>query len=160
MRPSVSGIGETCNSCAASVRMIRWRVVHRHVGLVAMADEREGRLLSAAGLFLFLYALILTLAPAVREHSWQVSFRYAHWAGLAAWAVGVWLAHRLIARRLPERDPFLLPLAALLSGWGLMTVWRLEPALGLRQSAWLLVSLAAFVVIPYFSEDLAFLRRY
>ncbi len=127
---------------------------------MAMTEEREGRLLSAAGLFLFLYALVLTLAPAVRAHSWQVSFRYAHWAGLAAWAVGVWLAHRFISRRLPERDPFLLPLAALLSGWGLMTVWRLEPALGWRQSLWLLVSLAAFVAIPYFSEDLGFLRRY
>ena len=125
-----------------------------------MADEREGRLLSAAGLFLFLYALILTLAPAVREHSWEVAFRYGHWAGFATWALGVWLARRFISGCLPDRDPYLLPLAALLSGWGLMTVWRLEPALGLRQSAWLLVSLAAFVAIPCFSKDLSFLRRY
>ncbi len=125
-----------------------------------MTDEREGRLLSAAGLFLFLYALILTLAPAVREHTWQVAYRYTHWAGFAAWAVGVWLAHRLISRRLPDRDPYLLPLAALLSGWGLLTVWRLEPGLGWRQSAWLLVSLGAFVAIPYFSDDLGFVRRY
>ncbi len=125
-----------------------------------MTDDREARLLSAAGLFLFLYALILTLAPAVRAHSWQVTYRYTQWAGFAAWLVGVWLAHRLISRRLPERDPYLLPLAALLSGWGLMTVWRLEPGLGWRQSVWLLVSLAAFVAIPYVSEDLGFLRRY
>src|SRR5512146_826889 len=160
MHRTASGIGATCSSCAASAWLIPSRVGRRHVGLAAMADEREGRLLSAAGLFLFLYALILTLAPAVREHSWEVGLRYGHWAGFATWALGVWLAHRLISRRLPDRDPYLLPLAALLSGWGLLTVWRLEPTLGLRQSAWLLVSLAAFVAIPYFSEDLGFLRRY
>ncbi len=125
-----------------------------------MTEEREGRLLSAAGLFLFLYALILTLAPAVREHSWNVPLRTTHWAGYAAWCVGVYSAHRIVSRRLPDRDPYLLPLAAILSGWGLMTIWRLQPGLGARQAVWLIVSLAAFIGIPYLSDDLSFFRRY
>ncbi len=125
-----------------------------------MTEEREGRLLSAAALFLFLYAIVLTAAPAVREHSWSVPLRYSHWAGYAVWVVGIYIAHRMLARRLPERDPYLLPLAAVLSGWGLMTVWRLEPGLGARQAVWLIVSLAAFMAIPYLSQDLSFFRRY
>src|SRR5512140_3011298 len=145
MRPSASGIGRTCSSCAASARAIRSKAAPRPVGLVPMTDEREGRLLSAAGLFLFLYALIVMLAAAVRAHSWQVPLRYSHWMGFVAWGGGVWIAHRLSSRRLPDRDPYLLPLAAMLSGWGLMTVWRLEPGLGVRQSIWLIVSLAAFI---------------
>ena len=125
-----------------------------------MVDEREGRLLSAASLFLFLYSLVLTLAPAVREHSWNVTYRFSHWTGFVLWAIGIYVARRISARRLPERDPYLLPLAAMLSGLGLLTVWRLEPGLGLRQTLWLLVSLAAFVGLAYAPTDLGYLRRY
>ena len=125
-----------------------------------MTDEREGRLLSAAGLFLFLYALVLTLAPAVREHTWAVTYRTSHWSGFALWAIGIFSAHRVARHRWPDRDPFLFPMAAILSGWGLLTVWRLEPGLGLRQTIWLLVSLAAFAALAYTPADLGFLRRY
>ena len=125
-----------------------------------MNNERESHLLSTAGLFLFLYAVVLTAAPAVREHSWSVPLRWTHWAGYAVWVVGIMIAHRMLSRRLPDRDPYLLPLAATLSGWGLMTVWRLEPGLGARQAVWLAVSLAAFIAIPYLAEDLGFFRRY
>ena len=125
-----------------------------------MSNEREGRLLSAAALFLFLYSLILMLAPAVREHTWAATFRFSHWIGFAVWLVGVYAARHIAARRLPDRDPYLLPLAALLSGWGLLTVWRLDSTLGLRQAVWLLVSLGAFVGLAYAPPDLGFLRRY
>lgn len=125
-----------------------------------MTDQRERRLLALAVGFLFLYSVILSLAPAVREQTWAVSFRLSHWPGFAVWAAGLFGAHMLIRRELPERDPYLLPLAGLLSGWGLLTVWRLEPGLGARQAVWLLVSLAAFVAIPHYSPDLRFLRRY
>ncbi len=125
-----------------------------------MVDEREGRLVSAAALFLFLYSLVLMLAPAVRAHTWAATLRYSHWIGFAIWAVGTYATRRIIARRLPDRDPYLLPLAALLSGWGLLTVWRLEPGLGLRQAVWVLVSLGAFIGIAYAPPDLGFLRRY
>ncbi len=125
-----------------------------------MTDERESRLLSAATLFLALYSLVLTLAPAVREHTWAVTYRYSHWIGFAVWAGGIFAAHRIAARQLPDRDPYLLPLAAMLSGWGLLTVWRLEPGLGLRQALWLAVSLAAFIGLAFAPRKLGYLRRY
>ncbi len=125
-----------------------------------MIEEREGRLLSAAALFLFLYSLVLMLAPAVREHTWAAPLRVSHWIGFAVWLAGVYATRRLIARRQPDRDPYLLPLAATLSGWGLLTVWRLDTSLGLRQAVWLLVSLGALAAIAYAPPDLGWLRRY
>lgn len=120
----------------------------------------EARLLRLAGLFMVLYAAILTLAPVVRERTWEVDLRWSHWIGLALWALAFTIIHRQFARRLPERDPYLLPIAALLSGWGLMTVWRLAPNLGLRQMLWLGVAAATLVLGLRLPHDLAYLRRF
>ena len=49
-------------------------------------------MLLAAG-FLVLSGLVLTLAPAVRAHSWAVSYRWTHWIGLAVWAGGFSAGH-------------------------------------------------------------------
>jgi cell division protein FtsW (lipid II flippase) len=122
-------------------------------------DNVERRLLLLAGAFLALYSLILTLSPAVRENTWQVSYRISHWLGLAIWVGVVMLGHRFLQQRLPERDPFLLPLASLLSGWGLLTVWRLDAGLGLRQALWLVVSMSAAAVLIARMRDLEILRR-
>ncbi len=122
------------------------------------ASERRLLLLSAA--FLFVYTLILTFSPAVREHSWNVSLRLSQWAGFIVWSMAVYAAYWISVRRLPERDPFLFPLASLLAGWGLLTIWRIDSGLGLRQAIWLVVSLAAFCAIIYTPPNLDYLRRY
>ena len=125
-----------------------------------MNDQRESRLIILAAVFLFIYSIILMLAPAVREQSLNVPFRLSHWIGFAAWLLLAFLAYRVTSRLLPDRDPYLLPLALLLSGWGMLTVWRLDSSFGLRQVIWIGVSLAGFSIIPYFLKDLNFLRRY
>ena len=125
-----------------------------------MTDQRESRLLILAAIFLFLYSAILSLSPAVREHSWAVAYRLSHWVGFLVWTVLVFIAHRIISRRLPDHDPYLLPLASMLSGWGLLTIWRLDPGFGWRQALWLGVSLAAILGMLYAPRDLNFLRRY
>jgi cell division protein FtsW (lipid II flippase) len=125
-----------------------------------MTDQRERRLLLLAAAFLFLYSLILTLSPSVRERSWDVSYRLSHWAGFAFWAILFLYAQRIIARQLPDRDPYLLPLASLLSGWGLLTIWRLDSDLGIRQAVWLGVSVTALVATSHAPRDLKFLRQY
>ncbi len=125
-----------------------------------MANQREGRLLNAAAIFLFLYSIILTLSPAVRERSWNVTYRFSHWIGFVIWIGCVFIAHRISSRQLPERDPFFLPLASLLSGWGILTIWRLDSGFGLRQTIWLGVSIAAFIIILFAQKKLDFLRRY
>jgi cell division protein FtsW (lipid II flippase) len=120
----------------------------------------QSRLLKLAAAFLFLYALILTLSPAGRERAWNVDYRWSHWLGFLVWAGMAALAHFQLRRRLPESDPYLLPLAALLSGWGLLTVWRLDVNLGLRQTLWLAVSGGALILGLRLPAGLGFLRRY
>jgi cell division protein FtsW (lipid II flippase) len=123
-------------------------------------DQRQSRLLIVAAVFLFLYSIILTLSPAVREQTWNVSYRWSHWIGLIVWAGFFSLADRFTRRKLPDRDPFLLPFASLLSGWGLLTIWRLNSAFGIRQAIWLAFSSVVLIAIFYLPSDLSLLRRY
>jgi len=116
--------------------------------------------MSLAAAFVFCASIILTLSPAARLHSWAVTFRWDHWIGFIAWLVLFAILHRQTSVHLPERDPYLLPLAALLSGWGLLTIWRLNPALGLRQTAWLAVSLIVLGIGLRVPLGLQLLRRY
>ena len=120
----------------------------------------QGRLLSLAGVFLFLFSITLTLAPAVRSHSWQVDYVWQHWIGYIAWLAAIIFLHLQTTQRLPYRDPYLLPATALLSGWGLLTIFRLAPNFGYRQSAWLLVAVAVVATGLRLPRDLGYLRRY
>lgn len=126
----------------------------------ATPTQTQSRLLRLAGIFLFLYSLILTLAPAARARTWAVDYRWSHWLGYAAWVVIFTLTHILSRRRLPDADPYLLPIAALLTGWGILTIYRLVPSFGLRQTAWLLVCGVVFLLGLHLSPELRFLRRY
>ncbi|MBT3391684.1 MAG: FtsW/RodA/SpoVE family cell cycle protein [Chloroflexi bacterium] len=108
-------------------------------------DKTQRRLFVLAALFVGFYALALTLSPAARARAWDVDYRIGHWLGYAIWLVGFALAMRETPRRLPKSDPLLLPLIALLSGWGLLTIWRLTFTYGLRQTIWLAVALGALI---------------
>lgn len=70
------------------------------------------------------------------------------------------LAHTQIKRRIPEADPYLLPLAALLTGWGLLTIYRLVPGFGFRQTIWLAVCGLVLLFGLRLSPELRLLRRY
>jgi cell division protein FtsW (lipid II flippase) len=120
----------------------------------------QGRLLTFAALFLLLFSIALTLAPAVRMRAWEVEYRWNHWSGYIVWLLTFILLHRFTARRLPDRDPYLLPAAALLTGWGLLTIWRLDAVFGLRQTVWLLVTLVIVVIGMRIDRPLTLLRRY
>lgn len=125
-----------------------------------MHDSTQSRLLRWAAFFLFVYSVILTISPAVRERTWGVDYRLSHWIGFAAWVVLITFAHRATVKYLPERDPYLLPAAALLTGWGLLTIWRLDEAFGLRQTIWLGVSITIFILVLYSPQNIIYLRRY
>lgn len=120
----------------------------------------QGNLLKAAAAFLFLQALIITLAPAVRARTWDVEYRWSHWIAFFIWGLFVFRAHQSIIRQLPDSDPYLFPMTACLSGWGLLMVWRLDPAFGTRQAVWLVVSLLIFLFGLGLPSTLDFLRKY
>ena len=77
-----------------------------------------------------------------------------------------WLIHQQLSRQLPEREPYVFPLAALLTGWGLLTVWRLSDNFGLRQTAWLLLIGIVFILALRYDckqsggRVLVYLRRF
>ncbi len=110
--------------------------------------------------FLMLQSIILTLAPAGRERSWDVALRFGHWPMLLVWLAATWMVHRLLRKRLPDGDPFIFPIATLLSGWGLLIIYRLTPAFGLRQGLWMLVSLGLLALTLRTPHPLGLLRRY
>ncbi len=120
----------------------------------------QGNLLKLAAVFLLLQALIITLAPAVRARSWDVDLRWSHWMAFFVWGLFVLRAHQSIVRQLPDSDPYLFPMTAFLTGWGLLTVWRLDPAFGTRQAIWLIVSLLVFLFGLGLPSTLDFLRKY
>lgn len=125
-----------------------------------MIERQQSTLLKLAGLFLVLFASILTLSPSVRERSWDVAYRWQHWIGLLVWVVVFFFAHRELTRRLPEHDPYLLPIAALLTGWGLLTIWRLDPNFGLRQTIWMAATVSLLAFSLRFKLDFDVVRRY
>jgi cell division protein FtsW (lipid II flippase) len=110
------------------------------------ADRLERQLLVLAGCFLGVYSLALSISNAVRFRSWQVDYRWGHWIGLLIWIGIIYLAHQQLSHLLPERDPYLFPVAGLLSGWGLLTIWRLSSMLALRQTAWLVLIGMGFIL--------------
>ncbi|MEX2162070.1 MAG: FtsW/RodA/SpoVE family cell cycle protein [Anaerolineales bacterium] len=120
-------------------------------------------LLGLAALFLTIYAVALTLSPIVRDQvfSGLAQLRWEHWLGLAAWAGSFAILHRQVRKHFPNRDILLLPLVALLSGWGLLTIWRLTLEFGFRQSLWISVCSALFILALRFKDHiLPTLRRY
>lgn len=123
-------------------------------------DALQNRLLVLAAVFVGLFALILTLSPAVRVHSWNAEYRWQHWIGAGVWAVGYALLHRQTVRYLPNRDPYILPIVALLTGWGLLTIWRLDPAFGLRQTIWLALGIAVVWFGVRYPQIIPQLRKY
>ncbi|MFQ5922864.1 MAG: FtsW/RodA/SpoVE family cell cycle protein [Anaerolineales bacterium] len=117
--------------------------------------RREARLLWIA--FAFLALAGLTIASAAGLDSLR---SVQHLVVLPAWGLAAWLIHRTADRHHPLRDPYLLPIAMLLAGWGLLIVWRLSPGLGTRQTLWLLLGAAAMVLILRGPPGLDWLRRY
>jgi cell division protein FtsW (lipid II flippase) len=130
------------------------------VHLSQSPNRIQGRLVVLAGTFLGFYALSLTLAPAARSRSWGADYRWDHWLGYLVWLILIILAHQQTKRYLPDRDPYLLPVAAMLSGWGLMTIWRLYPNFGLRQTMWYAIALIVFILGLRLPTPLKFFRKY
>ena len=124
------------------------------------SSRLESRLLQLAALVLFFFSAELTLAPAIRLRTWDVAYRWQHWLGWIVWYAAMLALFLLLKRRLPDHDPYLLPVTALLSGWGLLTIWRLNEGFGLRQTLWTALSVGLCLVLLQRRQLLPLLRRY
>ena len=70
------------------------------------------------------------------------------------------LAHLFIRARLPDADPYLFPLAALLAAFGLVMVYRIDEELAREQAQWFVIGLALFVATIVLLRDHRVLERY
>ncbi len=123
-------------------------------------DRLQARFLILAASMMLILSISITISPAIRARSWNVDLRWGHWTGFLIWCLAIIVGDYFLRRYLPERDPFLFPLAAVLSGWGLLTIWRLLPEFGLRQSIWLAVGVGCLVAGLRATGILSFLQRY
>jgi cell division protein FtsW (lipid II flippase) len=70
------------------------------------------------------------------------------------------MAHLFIRARLPEADPYLFPLAALLAAVGLVLVYRIDTELAREQAQWFVVGLLFFCATILLVRDHHVLERY
>ena len=67
---------------------------------------------------------------------------------------GLFLAAHVATRlALPHADPYLLPVAALLTGIGLTRIYRVEPDLAFRQALWVVVGLGLYAACALLLRD-------
>jgi cell division protein FtsW (lipid II flippase) len=64
------------------------------------------------------------------------------------------LGHMVIRWALPDADPYLFPLAAVLASVGIVMIYRINPTLARQQAQWLVVGLAIF------AATILLMRRY
>ena len=121
------------------------------------AQEQNGR--RQALLLLIVAAFVLTNAAAL-SLAVDGALRWSHvWAPLV-WLGLVAVAHGVLHRFKPRRDPFIFPLAALLTGWGLVLIDRLAANFLARQVIWLVLGTAVLLAITTLPHNLRLLRRY
>jgi cell division protein FtsW (lipid II flippase) len=127
---------------------------------------RERWLLLLAGLFtatgLVLLALVRTQSDAASILSSVSSRLDVIWLAIPClvWTMCFAALHFFLNRYHRERDPLLLPIAALLTGLGLIAIARLAPNFLPRQLGWLGLSSSVLVVVLKAPPDLKWLRRY
>ena len=69
-------------------------------------------------------------------------------------------AHLFIRARLPDADPYMFPLAALLAAVGLVLIYRIDAELAREQAQWFVVGLAFFCITILLVRDHNVLQRY
>jgi cell division protein FtsW (lipid II flippase) len=70
------------------------------------------------------------------------------------------VTHFVIRSRLPDADPFLFPLVALLAAFGLVMLYRLDEGLARDQANWFVLGLVLFSATIIFLRDYDALERY
>lgn len=113
----------------------------------------EAFLLLLAAAFVFINAVAMSLAS-------EGSFQWSHLYPPVGWLVTIIFAYLVLLRTRPIHDPYLLPLVALMSGWGLILIDRLAPNFLNRQLIWLVLGISILLLSSLFPRDLGWLYRY
>ena len=108
-----------------------------------------------AGLFVISGAVTLYFAPFPTSLTiWHLIVMVTGW--FLAWGG----SYVIINKRVEDIDPLILPIAALLTGWGLLLQARLAPSFMLRQVLWLILGCTAMAALTVTRKLSRLLRRY
>jgi cell division protein FtsW (lipid II flippase) len=124
-------------------------------------QRRELQLLGLAFAFVVIGCVTLSSFDAQRSVRLDHFFAGTDWAVvLASFAVTFLVAHLVLNRGIPRRDPLILPTVAMLTAMGLLLVWRLAINFLFRQILWMILSVGGMLVIACFGGDLQWLKRF
>ena len=115
------------------------------IASVNQGSIRKPRFVVWAVFFVFFYAAALSVSTAIRLHQPDFNIKFIFFLPFLVWLFWVLLIQKTLEKKLPNRDPLIFPIVALLTGWGLLSIWRLSSNLGLLQMLWM--SLGSLVLI-------------
>jgi cell division protein FtsW (lipid II flippase) len=70
------------------------------------------------------------------------------------------MVHLFLRATLPDADPYLFPLVALLAAFGLVMIYRIDQDLARQQAGWFVAGIALFVATVLLLRDVRVLERY
>jgi cell division protein FtsW (lipid II flippase) len=70
------------------------------------------------------------------------------------------VVHLFVRTQLPDADPYLFPLVALLAGFGLVVIYRIDDTLARQQAGWFVVGIVLFAATILLLRDVRVLERY
>jgi len=109
-------------------------------------------LIPVAGLLIAGFAAVFSVRSAQLDNTSLIFGAYFFAICLAA--------HIFLRIRLPNADPYLFPLVALLAAIGLVMLYRIDASLARDQANWFVVGLILFVLTITFLKDYHVLERY
>ena len=109
-------------------------------------------LIPVAGLLIAGFAAVFSVRGAQLDNTSLIFGAYFFAICLAA--------HLFLRFRLPNADPYLFPLVALLAAIGLVMLYRIDESLARDQANWFVVGLVLFVLTITFLKDYHVLERY
>lgn len=114
-------------------------------------NTAERRLLTIAAVFIGINFASLAIQRDIDPSYW---LQFLIWAGCGL------ISHVIMVRYLPQRDPLILPVVMLLSGWGLVIISRLIPEFAQRQALWLIFATFAMLASAISPYAIRWLRSY
>jgi cell division protein FtsW (lipid II flippase) len=70
------------------------------------------------------------------------------------------VVHLFVRSQLPDSDPYLFPLVALLAAFGLVVIYRIDDTLARQQAGWFVVGIVLFAGTVLLLRDVRVLERY
>ena len=96
----------------------------------------------------------------VKNRSLDTQLLWKHWLGFIIWVTITLLVNQRTKVRFSEGDVFLFPITSFLSGLGILTIFRLVPSFGFKQSIWYTIIGILFIYFANKQIDLNYLKKY